>query len=133
MNILITGGAGFIGSSLALDLISNGHTVYVMDNLSPQIHGANSSASPTLLKIKDKVNFIQGDVNNREHWKLVLPGIDCVVHFAAETGTGQSMYQAHRYMDTNVGGTANLLDLLGKEGCDVKRIVIASSRAIYGE
>lgn len=133
MKILITGGAGFIGSSLALDLISRGHTVRVLDNLSPQIHGDDHSVSPTLLRIKDKVDLVIGDVRNREDWQKVLPEMECVVHLAAETGTGQSMYQAHRYMDVNVSGTANLLDLLSTEGAAVKRMIIASSRAIYGE
>lgn len=133
MNILITGGAGFIGSSLALDLIGRGHTVRILDNLSPQIHGKNPESSPTYAKIRDKVDVIIGDVTRLEDWKKALPNMECVVHLAAETGTGQSMYQAHRYMDVNVSGTAHLLDLLSTEGADVKRMIIASSRAIYGE
>ena len=133
MKILITGGAGFIGSSLALDLISRGHSVRVMDNLSPQIHGDDQSVSPTLLRIKDKVELVIGDVRNREDWQKVLPEMECVVHLAAETGTGQSMYEVHHYMDANIGGTAHLLDLLDNEGAAVKKLIIASSRAIYGE
>ena len=133
MNILITGGAGFIGSSLALDLIGRGHKVRILDNLSPQIHGKNPDLSPTYCKVKDQVEVIIGDVTQLEDWKKALPNIECVVHLAAETGTGQSMYEAHRYMDVNVSGTAHLLDLLSEEGAAVKRMIIASSRAIYGE
>ncbi|MGB1318568.1 MAG: NAD-dependent epimerase/dehydratase family protein, partial [Flavobacteriales bacterium] len=133
MKVLVTGGAGFIGSVLIPELITRGHSVRVLDNLSPQIHGNEPEKSPTASLIKDKVELIVGDVRNRDDWKKSLPNIDCVVHLAAETGTGQSMYEAHHYMDVNVGGTAHLLDLLGTEGSSVNRIVIASSRAIYGE
>ena len=133
MKILITGGAGFIGSSLALELISRGHAVRVLDNLSPQIHGERPEDSPTYQRIIGKVEFISGDVRNRADWERALPEIDCVVHLAAETGTGQSMYEVHHYMNVNVGGTAHLIDLLKTSGKDVKRLIIASSRAIYGE
>ncbi len=133
MNILITGGAGFIGSSLALDLIQRGHSVRILDNLSPQIHGADTSSSPTFLDVREKVDFLIGDVTCIEDWKRALPDMDCVVHLAAETGTGQSMYRVHHYMDVNVNGTAHLLDLLDYEGSGLSRIIIASSRAVYGE
>ncbi|MCF8275949.1 MAG: NAD-dependent epimerase/dehydratase family protein [Flavobacteriales bacterium] len=133
MNVLITGGAGFIGSSMAVELISRGHSVRILDNLSPQIHGTDPNFSPTLLRVKGKVDLHVGDVTNLDDWKKALQGIDCVVHLAAETGTGQSMYEAHHYMNVNVCGTAHLLDLLSHEGSNVKRIVVASSRAIYGE
>ena len=91
-NILITGGAGFIGSNLALKLISKGYVVTVLDNLSPQIHGENpEKTSPLYQSIKDKVNFIKGTVTSRENWEIALKGKDAVVHYAAETGTGQSI------------------------------------------
>ena len=133
MNVLITGGAGFIGSSVALELISRGHYVRILDNLSPQIHGTDPNLSPTLLHVRGKVDLLVGDVTNFSDWEQALPGMDCVVHLAAETGTGQSMYEAHHYMNVNVCGTAHLLDLLSNEGSNIKRIVVASSRAIYGE
>jgi dTDP-L-rhamnose 4-epimerase len=132
-NILITGGAGFIGSNLALKLLDKGYYVTVLDNLSPQIHGEDGTKSELFLNIKDKVNFIQGDVINSADWKKALKGQDVVVHLAAETGTGQSMYEINKYIDVNVKGTSNLLDILTNEEHQVKKIVIAASRAIYGE
>lgn len=134
MNILITGGAGFIGSSLALQLIARGHTVTVFDNLSEQIHGADAENGSFLFqRIKDKVQFVKGDVCNEADWKKVLPKQDVVVHLAAETGTGQSMYLIKKYTDVNIGGTSLLLDLLANGNYDVKKVIVASSRAIYGE
>jgi dTDP-L-rhamnose 4-epimerase len=131
--ILITGGAGFIGSSLSLALLARGHTIVVLDKLVSQIHGDDVEASPLYQRIKGKVAFHRGDVTCREDLLKVLPGIDTVVHLAAETGTGQSMYAIRHYADVNVGGTALLLDLIANEGFPVRRLVVASSRAVYGE
>ena len=133
-NILITGGAGFIGSNLALKLISKGYTVTVLDNLSPQIHGDNpKETSPLFLSIKDKVKFIEGTVTSIEDWKKALEGQDVIVHYAAETGTGQSMYEVQKYVDVNITGTSLMLDLLVNGDYNVKKVVVASSRSIYGE
>lgn len=129
-NILITGGAGFIGSNLSLKLIERGYCVTVLDNLSPQIHSENSALYNT---IKDKVNFIHGTVLNYDDWKKALENIDAVVHLAAETGTGQSMYEIEKYTDVNIKGTSIFLDILANEKHSVKKMVVASSRAIYGE
>jgi len=129
-NILITGGAGFIGSNLSLKLIEQGYNVTVLDNLSPQIHSENS---PLFHSIKDKVNFISGTVLCYDDWKKALEGIDVVVHLAAETGTGQSMYEIEKYTDVNIKGTSIFLDILANEKHSVKKIIVASSRAIYGE
>jgi dTDP-L-rhamnose 4-epimerase len=129
-NILITGGAGFIGSNLSLKLIEKGCNVTVLDNLSPQIHGENS---PLYNSIKDKVRFIKGSVLDYDDWKNALEGIDVVVHLAAETGTGQSMYEIEKYTDVNIKGTAIFLDILANEKHSVKKMIIASSRSIYGE
>lgn len=132
--VLITGGAGFIGSNLALKLINKGYEVIVLDNLSEQIHGKDPNKSYTYSLIKDKVKFIKGDVKNREDWKKALTEeIDVVIHLAAETGTGQSMYEVEKYIDTNIKGTAILLDKLVNEKLRVKKLIVASSRAIYGE
>lgn len=131
--ILITGGAGFIGSNLALKLVASGCSVTVLDNLSPQIHGDDPELSPLYRAIKDKVTFIKGTVESREDWLRALVGVDTVVHLAAETGTGQSMYQIKRYSDVNIGGSAIFLDLLANQKHGIKRMVIASSRSIYGE
>lgn len=132
-NILITGGAGFIGSNLALKLIEQGFCVTVLDNLSPQIHGDNVNLSPLYLTIKDKVRFIKGTVLSRDDWKNALDGNDVVVHLAAETGTGQSMYEIEKYTDVNIKGASIFLDILANEEHSIKKMVIASSRSIYGE
>lgn len=133
-NILITGGAGFIGSNLALALIEKGYKITVLDNLSPQIHGKNpDQTSPLYISIKDKVNFIKGTVTSRSDWEKSLKNQDVIVHFAAETGTGQSMYCIEKYVEVNIQGTAIMLDILANKEHQVKKIVIASSRSIYGE
>ncbi len=132
-NILITGGAGFIGSRLANALLAGGHRVRVLDNLSPQIHGAKPESSSLLLSLHGDVEFIRGSVCNRDDLVHALRGVDTVVHLAAETGTGQSMYAIQHYSDVNIGGTALLLDLIANEQLPVKKIVVASSRAVYGE
>ena len=133
-NILITGGAGFIGSNLALKLIEEGFDVTVLDNLSPQIHGDNPESDSSLYRsIQDKVKFIRGTVTKRDDWNKALKDQDVVVHFAAETGTGQSMYEIQKYVDVNINGTALLLDILANEEHRIKKVIIASSRSIYGE
>ena len=133
-SILITGGAGFIGSNLALKLMDKGYKVTVMDNLSKQIHGKNPEiTSPLYKSIKDKVRFIKGSVTSKEDWIKALEGVECVVHLAAETGTGQSMYEIQKYVNVNIGGTALLLDILTNTKHSVKKVIVAESRAIYGE
>ncbi|MEC7646423.1 MAG: SDR family NAD(P)-dependent oxidoreductase [Bacteroidota bacterium] len=130
--ILITGGAGFIGSRLCEKLFDKGYDITVLDNLSPQIHAANGE-SFLFNRIKDKCIFIHGDVRYKEDWEKVIKGQDIIVHLAAETGTGQSMYQSEKYHDVNVMGTSHMLELLAKIKHQVQKIVVASSRAIYGE
>lgn len=132
--VLITGGAGFIGSHIALKLIAKGYEVTVLDNLLEQIHGIDpDKTSPLYCSIKDKVRFIKGDVCNKFLLEQALDNVDYVIHLAAETGTGQSMYEIKRYIDVNIGGTALLLDILTNTKNHVKRVVVAESRAIYGE
>ncbi|GAP72127.1 NAD-dependent epimerase [Candidatus Symbiothrix dinenymphae] len=133
-NILITGGAGFIGSNLALKLLNRGYNVTVLDNLSPQIHGAcPEKTSPLYLSIKDKVKFIHGTVTSKNDLLKSIENQDVIVHLAAETGTGQSMYEIQKYTDVNIGATALLLDKLANTAHAVQKVVVASSRAIYGE
>lgn len=133
-HVLITGGAGFIGSNVALKLVKQGVGVTVLDNLSPQIHGDNPDVtSPLYQSIKGQVKFIKGTVTSRSDWRKALDGVDAVLHLAAETGTGQSMYEIEKYVNVNIGGTAILLDILANEKTTVKRVVVAESRAIYGE
>ena len=133
-NILITGGAGFIGSNVARKLLAKGYEVTVLDNLSPQIHGENPEyTSPLYRSIKDCVRFIQGSVTDRNDWLRALEGIDAVIHLAAETGTGQSMYAIEKYTAVNIGGTSLMLDILTNTKHSVSKVVVAASRAIYGE
>ena len=134
MRVLITGGAGFIGSHIALRLIEKGYDVTVLDNLLEQIHGENPDiTSPLFCSIKDKTRYIKADVCDREVLESAISNADYIIHLAAETGTGQSMYEIKRYVDVNIGGTALLLDILTNTKHHVKRVVVAESRAIYGE
>jgi len=135
-NILVTGGAGFIGSHLCDALLARGATVRVFDNLDPQVHGpiAGNGRGPTPpAYLSPEVEFIYGDVRDREALHRALKGVDVVFHQAAAVGVGQSMYQVHRYMDVNTRGTAVLLDLLVNEPNRVRKLIVASSMSIYGE
>jgi dTDP-L-rhamnose 4-epimerase len=129
VNVLITGGAGFIGSHLSEALVQAGHRIIVFDNLHPQVHP--HSRFPAYLT--GKVDFIFGDIRNRDLLKKAIGQAEVVYHLAALTGTGQSMYKIADYVDLNVGGTATLLDILVGESNHVRRLILASSRAIYGE
>lgn len=131
MKTLITGGAGFIGLELARALLAAGHAVRILDNFSPQIHAVE--ALP--VDLAGHVELIKADVRDRDAMRLALNLVDSVVHLAAETGTGQSMYEIDRYFSVNVQATATMLDLLQNEDCakSLQSIVVASSRAVYGE
>lgn len=131
--ILITGGAGFIGSNIANKLISLGHNVVVLDNLSKQIHGEDFKKSFLFNSLDKSIDFVQGDVTNKSDWEKALLNVEIVLHLAAETGTGQSMYDIYNYTNVNVNGTSLLLDYLVNKSHSVKKVIIASSRAIYGE
>jgi dTDP-L-rhamnose 4-epimerase len=132
--VLITGGSGFIGSNLALKLVEKGYSVTVLDSLSPQIHGLNpEESSPLYQSIINKVNFIYGSITDGEIVEQAIKEQDIIIHYAAETGTGQSMYEIQKYVDVNINGTAIMLDLLANKPHKVKKIVVASSRSIYGE
>jgi dTDP-L-rhamnose 4-epimerase len=126
--ILITGGAGFIGSHLADELLAHGHTVKALDNLSPQVHGADRKRPEYL---SPDVELIVGDVRDKETVRRALQGVDAVYHFAASVGVGQSMYQIAEYTSVNNVGTAVLLEVLADR--PVERLVVASSMSIYGE
>lgn len=126
--ILITGGAGFIGSHLAQDLIENNYHVKVLDNLSPQVHG-NISKPPAYLN--KEVEFINGDVRNARAVEDALHKVDAVFHLAAMVGVGQSMYEVENYTSVNNCGTAVLMESLMKN--PVEKLVVASSMSIYGE
>ncbi|MFW5812807.1 MAG: SDR family NAD(P)-dependent oxidoreductase [Fibrobacterota bacterium] len=126
--ILITGGAGFIGSHLADELLEHGYQVRVLDNLSPQVHGPASKCPDYL---NSDAEFVKGDVCCPATVREVLQGIDAVFHFAAAVGVGQSMYQVHRYTNVNNIGTAVLLEQLVENA--VGKLVVASSMSVYGE
>lgn len=132
MRTLITGGAGFIGSWLAESLLEAGHTVTVLDSLSAQVHGEMPTPSQTWLG-HPNARFKRGDVRDAALVDELLGECDAVVHLAAETGTGQSMYQIAHYYDVNVNATAKLLEIIGTQRRHVRRVVFASSRSIYGE
>ena len=117
-NILITGGAGFIGSHISMKLVKSGYNITVLDNLSEQIHGRNSLLYE---KIKNHVTFIKGDVCNKEDWLRALNKQDAIIHLAAETGTGQSMYEIANYNKVNILGTANMLDVLANTQHSIKK------------
>jgi len=127
-HILISGGAGFIGGHFARIALAAGHQVTILDNLSPQIHGEGAFYTPPA-----KAAFLYGDITKRDDWRKAIEGVDTIVHLAAETGTSQSMYQIERYYRVNVQGTALLFDLLANEHHSVSKIVLASSRSVYGE
>ncbi|WP_460924684.1 NAD-dependent epimerase/dehydratase family protein [Pontibacter brevis] len=126
--ILITGGAGFIGSHLADELLRQGYEVRALDNLSEQVHGKDCTRPEYL---HEDVELMVGDVRNREDVDRALEGVDYVFHFAAMVGVGQSMYEIKEYTDVNNMGTAVLLEALIKK--PVKKLVVASSMSIYGE
>lgn len=133
MNILISGGAGFIGVNLAHKLKQKGYRITLFDNLSPQIHGLDPINSTFFKTLKSQFNFIIGDVRNREDWLEAIENQNYIIHLAAETGTGQSMYEIEKYCQVNVSGTAILWDILANSKHSVVKVIVASSRAIYGE
>src|SRR5215212_2010954 len=126
--ILITGGAGFIGSHLADELLDRGYRVRALDNLDSQVHGSTCER-PTYLH--PEVELVIGDVRDPDAVRRALRGVDAVYHFAAVVGVGQSMYEVARYTEVNNVGTAVLLEALAER--PVGRLVVASSMSIYGE
>lgn len=126
--ILVTGGAGFVGSHLADELIERGYEVRALDCLSEQVHGSNPGRPKYLT---DEVELIVGDVRDADTVARSLVGIDAVFHLAAAVGVGQSMYQVANYLDVNCVGTGTLLECLARR--PVERLIVASSMSIYGE
>ncbi len=127
MRILVTGGAGFIGSHLVDALVAEDHQVRILDNLTPQVH---RNGAPVWLN--GSAELIQGDVRDAGALARSLTGIDAVAHLAAEVGVAQSNYEVRRYVEANSGGTANLLDILIKTGLR-PALVIPGSMVCYGE
>jgi dTDP-L-rhamnose 4-epimerase len=132
-HILITGGAGFLGSHLADELLAQGYRVRALDALSPQVHSDltpdNEHARPDYLS--PEVEMHVGDVRDPDAVRRALRGVDAVIHLAAAVGVGQSMYEIARYTEINNMGTAVLLEALAQQ--PVEKLVVASSMSIYGE
>ncbi len=128
MNILVTGGAGFIGSHLVDALDDRGHKVRILDSIVEQVHGPNLPSH-----LNASAEFIRADVNDAAAVSAALDGIDVVYHQAAEVGVGQSMYEIVRYVKANDLGTAVLLEEMIKRPSQFKKLIVASSMSIYGE
>lgn len=134
MKVLITGGAGFIGSEIVEQLSNKtGFEVVVLDNLSPQIHSNNPKDSYLYNKINGKCQFIRGDIRDLNMMCEAVNKCEYIIHLAAETGTGQSMYRINQYNDVNIMGTSTLFQALSDTKSPIKKIVLASSRSVYGE
>ena len=129
-DVLVTGGAGFIGTALVRALLADGVQVRVLDSLLPQVHGTE----PTIPAwMRDQCDVRIGDIRDVSVVARAVEGVEAVVHLAAETGTGQSMYAMCRHTDVNVTGTAALLEVLSRNRGSVRTLLVASSRAVYGE
>ena len=129
LNILVTGGAGFIGSHLVDALVERGHRVRVLDALVPQVHERDDAPE----HLNSEAEFIRGDVCDTDAVGRALEGVDAVYHEAAEVGVGQSMYEIQRYVRANNLGTAALLETLIERRGRVRKLIVASSMSIYGE
>ncbi len=132
-NILVTGGAGFIGSHLVDALLAAGHNVRVLDALEPQVHGGLRDRGEKPDYLNAEAEFIQGDIRDPEAVRKALEGVDVLFHEAALVGVGQSMYQIARYTDVNAGGTAVLLQVIINSKERPRKMIVASSMSIYGE
>lgn len=128
--VLITGGAGFIGSHLVDTLLEKGYFVRVYDNLEPQVHGKSQNIPDYFNK---EAELIVGDVRDREKLKKAINNIDVVFHLAASVGVAQSMYEIAKYTESNTMGGATLLDLIANEKHNIRKVVVASSMSVYGE
>ena len=135
-NILITGGAGFIGAEIVNQLSKEKEwNITVLDSMDEQIHGRNWEKSYLLNQIKDKCHFVKASITDFDTVFQIVKNVDYIIHLAADTGTGQSMYQINHYNNTNIMGTSNLLQAISSigEDCKVKKIILSSSRSVYGE
>jgi dTDP-L-rhamnose 4-epimerase len=127
--VLVTGGAGYIGSHLVDGLVARGYDVVVLDSLVPQVHRSGTWPS----YVNPKAQYVRGDVRDRDAFQPLVLDADAVVHFAAAVSVGQSMYEVDRYVDINTRGTALLLDILVNQKHHVSKVIVASSIGVYGE
>lgn len=132
-NVLILGGGGFIGTSLSNELCKKGYKVTILDSYSEQVHGADHTASYLYQNLNPKVERVVGDVLDDVLLLKLLKRNEYVVHMISETGTAQSMYRLRQYTDVNIGSVSTLMDLLVNNTTKVKKVFLASSRAVYGE
>ncbi len=128
--ILVTGGAGFIGTNLILKLLQMGYHITILDNLEAQVHGQAAKLNPAL---KPYVSFIKGDIKDYHACEKALKNQNIIIHLAADTATGQSMYEITKCTKSNIIGTANLLQCLSNQHMQLEKFIFASSRAVYGE
>src|SRR6266481_8421697 len=126
--VLVTGGAGFIGSHLVDALLERGHEVRILDKLIEQVHGADGPGH-----LNPDAELIQADICDQNAIRRALDGVEVVYHQAAEVGVGQSMYEPERYMRANTMGTTILLEAIRQRKTQIKKLVVASSMSIYGE
>ncbi|HSH44680.1 MAG TPA: NAD-dependent epimerase/dehydratase family protein, partial [Longimicrobiales bacterium] len=139
MSVLVTGGAGFIGSHVVDLLLADGVEVTVLDNLDPQVHGEHvvleEGLPPNLARHagRSSLRFLRGDVREAADVERALEGVDAVVHLAAAVGVGQSMYAPHYYTDVNVGGQGRLMEAMAASPERYRKLEVASSMSIYGE
>lgn len=128
--VLVTGGAGFIGSHLVDELIRRGYVVRILDNLDPQVHG-KAQVLPSYLH--REAEFLRGDIRDKDAVAKAVEGVEVVIHHAAAVGVGQSMYEISRYVEVNSLGCANLLELLVRRRDGLRKVIVASSMSNYGE
>lgn len=128
-SVLVTGGAGYIGSHLVDGLVARGYDVVVLDSLVPQVHRSGTWPS----YVNPKARYVRGDIRDRDALQPLMLESDAVVHFAAAVSVGQSMYEVDRYVDVNTRGTALLLDILVNQRHHVRKVIVASSIGVYGE
>jgi dTDP-L-rhamnose 4-epimerase len=135
MRILVTGGAGFIGSHVVDRLVDGKNEVVVLDNLDPQVHGEGATFPANIEShvLQHRVEFIRGDIRHVEVVERALQGVESVVHLAAAVGVGQSMYEPHYYTSVNVDGQGVLMEAMAKDAKRFRKFVVASSMSIYGE
>ncbi|MBI5179480.1 MAG: SDR family NAD(P)-dependent oxidoreductase [Nitrospinae bacterium] len=129
MRVLVTGGAGFIGSYIVDELLRRGHMARIFDNIDPQVHPGGKPPA----HLNPDAEFILGDVRDRAALKDALEGVDAVFHKAAAVGVAQSQYRVNYFVETNVMGTSNLLDILANEKHKVGKVIVAASMSSYGE